>query len=192
MIRIRPGRLVSAVLAFVLALPVLAAAQGAVADYRRADTLRDLYNDAAPGMAGPATWVGDTSRFWYRVSVTGGNEFLLFDVATREKRPAFDHEKLAAALSKATGEAYKPSELPFSTFTFTDKETAIDVRVGGTPGRAASPSTPARRTRRRAGSGGRRGPTTGSRASRRTASGRRSSRTTTWRSGPSAARRSRT
>jgi dipeptidyl aminopeptidase/acylaminoacyl peptidase len=56
---------------------------------------------------------------------------MVYDAATREKRPAFDHDQLAAGLSKATGAEYKPLELPFSTFAFADKETAIDVRVAG-------------------------------------------------------------
>ena len=83
----------------VTALPALA--QGTVADYQRAMGLRDKYQGLAPNVAEPATWIEKTPRFWYRKSVKGGNEFVLVEAGTEQKRPAFDHEKLAAALTAA-------------------------------------------------------------------------------------------
>ena len=45
------------------------------------------------------SWINESNRFWYRKSVEGGNSFMLVDAATQAKGPAFDHERLAAALS---------------------------------------------------------------------------------------------
>jgi dipeptidyl aminopeptidase/acylaminoacyl peptidase len=80
-------------------------------------------------VADPATWI-DAGRFYYRTSTGGGHEFVLVDVGTRQKRPAFDHQKIAAALSGATGERYTAARLPFTTFQFVDGERAIEMRAG--------------------------------------------------------------
>ncbi len=127
------NRRLSGVIATALAvlLPSAAVAQGTVDDYRRADGLRERYERLAVNVPAPATWVEGTSRFTYRRSVADGQEFIIFDAATREKRPAFDHARLAEAMSKVAGEEVKPHELGFSTFTFADKETALEMRVGG-------------------------------------------------------------
>jgi dipeptidyl aminopeptidase/acylaminoacyl peptidase len=116
-----------------LVSPQSALAQGTSADYARANGLRAKYEALAVNVPGPATWVGHTHRFWYRLSTTSGSEFLMYDADSRQKRPAFDHERLAAALSKASGTSYTARKLPFNTFTFADDEGAIDVTVEGEP-----------------------------------------------------------
>jgi dipeptidyl aminopeptidase/acylaminoacyl peptidase len=108
-----------------------AQAQGTVADYQRAMALGDRYQAASPGMAEPATWIEGTSRLWYRRSVAGGHEFVRVDAESLERGPAFDHEKLAAALSKATGGSYTPLKLPFNTIEFANKGGSLQVRVEG-------------------------------------------------------------
>jgi dienelactone hydrolase len=120
--------------AFVLsALPGAGLAQTpqvTAADYERAQGLREKYEAAAVGMAEPATWIEKTHRFVYRRSVAGGHEFVLVDADTLEKRPAFDHARLAEGLSKATGTAYTALKLPFNTVRFAADEKAVEVRVG--------------------------------------------------------------
>ena len=128
----RRGRGRALLVCTLLVFPPCAAAQVVRADYERATALREKYQAAAPGMADPATWIGETSRFWYRRSVAGGHEFVLVEAETREKRPAFDHEKLASALSKATGGKYTAVSLPFQAITFTEKESSVEVRVDAT------------------------------------------------------------
>ena len=92
-------------------------AQGTIADYQRAMGMRDKYQGVALGVAEPATWIEKTSRFWYRRTVKGGNEFVVVDAATQQKPPAFDHEKLAAALTAALTpeKTYTAVTLPFTT-----------------------------------------------------------------------------
>src|SRR5437016_2981404 len=61
------------------------------------------------------TWQAD-DRFWYRITTAEGSEFLLVDAAKRTKAPAFDHAKLAAAISAAAGTTYDAHHLPFMDF----------------------------------------------------------------------------
>ena len=109
----------------------VAGAQGTAADYQRANGLRARYESLAIGMADPASWIENTTRFTYRRSVKGGHEFVLVDAETRQKRPAFDHEKLASSLSKLTGRKYTATTLPFNTISFTDDERTLEVRFDG-------------------------------------------------------------
>ncbi|HQX82691.1 MAG TPA: hypothetical protein PKW63_13090, partial [Vicinamibacterales bacterium] len=76
------------------------------------------------------------AKLWYRKSVAGGNEFVLADVAAKSKAPAFDHTRLAAALSAAANAKYTAVTLPFTTFTFAAGMQAIEFSIGGGAGRA--------------------------------------------------------
>ncbi len=61
----------------------------------------------------------DANRFWYRNQLFGGHEFIVIDAAARTRRPAFDHDRLAAALSEASEKTYDAGQLPFDEFEFT-------------------------------------------------------------------------
>ena len=108
-----------------------AAAQVTPADYERAGGLREKYEALALNVPGPATWIEKTHRFWYRRSVKGGNEFVLVDADTGQKRPPFDHEKLASTLAKMTGRKITAVTLPFNAFAFKDSERAVEARFDG-------------------------------------------------------------
>ena len=109
-----------------LFLPVIAHAQVTRADYERAAGLRRKYDRLAVNIVDRPTWIGKTNHFWYRKSVKGGNEFVLVDAETLTRKAAFDHEKLAASLSSATGKKYTAITLPFMTLTFVDNEQGIE------------------------------------------------------------------
>src|SRR5262245_778959 len=121
----RPRR-TAVVLALLLAPAAFAQTQ---ADYDRALGLRDRYQYLATGVADNPAWVGKTSRFHYRKSVPGGHEFVLVDAETQQKRPAFDHARLAAALSKETGDTLEPLRLPLSGVTFSDDEKTLELTL---------------------------------------------------------------
>src|SRR6266487_210869 len=118
------------VLVGVLLLPAIINAQGTLADYERAQTLRTKFQGLAINLPERTNWIEKTSRFWYKKSVKGGNEFVLVDAETLAKKPAFDQDKLANSLSAATGEKYKALELPFTSFNFVDTERAIQFFAG--------------------------------------------------------------
>jgi dipeptidyl aminopeptidase/acylaminoacyl peptidase len=134
-----------AIAALTLAPIASAHAQGTAADYARANGLRAKYEALVVDVAGPATWIDDTHRFWYRRTTRGASEFVVYDADTGQKRPAFDHEGIASALSKATGKTYTARELPFNTFSFTDEGRAIDVTVDGSGWRCVLASAACRR-----------------------------------------------
>lgn len=122
----------------VLAAQIAAAAPGrpyqfTIEDYARAE--RFLGATAAPlvsGQAGRPNWIGTAGRFWYRTANVGGTAaFWLVDPARKSRVPAFDHPKLAAALSTATGSRVDGDRLPFTAFTFTDDLKSITATVRG-------------------------------------------------------------
>ena len=127
---------VATVLAGSIVIPHVSMAQGTIADYQRAMTLRDKYTGKAIHVAEAPRWIEQTSRFYYRRSVKGGNEWILVDGATQEKKPAFDHARLAEGVAKATGRKATALELPFATFNFIDNERSIEFDVTGGPGGA--------------------------------------------------------
>jgi len=118
------------IIALCLLAPTLSYAQGTLADYERANGLREKYLGLAVNLPERAAWIEQTSRFWYRKAVKGGNEFVLVDAETLAKKPAFDHEKLAASLSAAAGEKYTALKLPFMMISFVDNEKAIEFLAG--------------------------------------------------------------
>jgi hypothetical protein len=136
-----------------LLLPTLLFGQGTAADYERSRALRDRLQNLTANVPGPATWIGSTNRFWYRKTVKGGAEFVVVDAATQEKRPAFDHGKLAAAL----GAKYTPITLPFQDFSFVDDEKAISFSADGSAWRCTLTEYSCRKTGSTGGGRGGRG-----------------------------------
>ena len=88
-------------------------AQGTLADYQRAAQLKSKARGLIVGAPGDATWIGKTDHFWYTRSVQGGTEFVLVDAAAGTKKLAFDHDKLASAISAAAGQKFTGLALPF-------------------------------------------------------------------------------
>jgi hypothetical protein len=120
-------------------IPSTASAQGTLADYERAMTLREKYQPLALDVVDQVNWIESTHRFWSRRTIEGGTEFMVVDAETLAKKPAFDHAKLAAAISSAAGGKYTAVKLPFNTFTFVDDEKAIEFTLNGAGGRGAAP-----------------------------------------------------
>lgn len=78
-----------------------------------------------------ANWFADNTRFWYRNDLPDrAKEFILVDATAGKREKAFDHQRLAAALSKADDKQYKPDRLPFETIEFVEGGVAIQFTVG--------------------------------------------------------------
>lgn len=116
-------------------LPPLVA-QGTLADYQRASGIRKIYEAAARNIPETPRWL-DSNSFWYRKSVKGGHEFVKVEAATGRKTPLFDHEKLAASLSKAAAASYTALTLPFNTVDFVDSGQALEMNAGDSRYRCA-------------------------------------------------------
>ena len=109
--------------------PVFLSGQGRLADYERANGLREKFQSLAPNIPGRVSWIEKTHRFWYRKTVKDGFEFELVDADALAKKPAFDHDKLASALNAAAGQKYAAAKLPFMMIRFTDGEKAIEFET---------------------------------------------------------------
>ena len=118
-------------LAVALLLPALVSAQATKADYDRATGLRAKLSPLALNIVDRGGWIGKTSLYWYRKSVTGGNEYWIVDAASRQKRIAFDHARLAAALAAASGEKVEALSLPFFSVTFSEDGKSVEFAGAG-------------------------------------------------------------
>ena len=76
-------------------------------------------------------WIAGGDRFWYRVTRAKGAEFVLVDPAKGTRSAAFDHARLAAALSNAAGQKYDPDSLPFQEIELPGNGTTIGFRAAG-------------------------------------------------------------
>ena len=57
-------------------------------------------------------WIAGRDLFWYKRELAEGHRFTIVDAATGAKTDAFDHGRLAKALSEKTGKPFDPSALP--------------------------------------------------------------------------------
>jgi len=73
-------------------------------------------------------WIAENS-FWYRNTIPEGYEFVLVDTKKKQRKRAFDHQKLASALSQAVGKEYEPFKLPFQSFEFSQNREALVFSV---------------------------------------------------------------
>ncbi|MGQ0647677.1 MAG: DPP IV N-terminal domain-containing protein [Gemmatimonadaceae bacterium] len=121
----------SCVALLLLAAPVAAQQprQLTAGDYASAE--RYLGQNTAPlvsGTAGRPTWLPD-GRFWYRATTSSGSAFFLADPARRTRQPAFDHARLASALTAATGGTVDGNRLPFQTFDLSTDGRSLTATV---------------------------------------------------------------
>src|ERR1051326_6457735 len=103
------------------------------ADYARAEKFMN-YNTAPlifRGGVRPA-WLAD-GRFWYRVTTPEGSEFMLGDPQKGTRAPAFDHAKLATALSAAAATKYEASKHAFTAMEFSPQAESLSCNADRKP-----------------------------------------------------------
>lgn len=76
-------------------------------------------------------WIAESDRFWYLRNARDGKTFILVDPASGTREPAFDHVRLAAALSRAAGTHETHTQLPFDAITFVNDRSAIRFDAAG-------------------------------------------------------------
>lgn len=106
-------------------------AQGTAADYERANGLKAKYEAAAVDIAGTPNWIGNTHRLWYRKLSRGVNVYMVFDADTKQKNAAFDHERIAASLSKLTSNTFKANDLSLAQLRFDNSVTSFTTTIDG-------------------------------------------------------------
>ncbi|WP_241557214.1 S9 family peptidase [Croceibacterium ferulae] len=117
--------------AMAAALPAsIVRAEPTAEQVRQSVNLREDWQYLTREIAWPAVWTPDGGAFTYRKTVAGGFAFETFDAATRAKAPAFDHQRLAAALALAMGQDVAALRLPFDQFAYGDDQLTIAFTAG--------------------------------------------------------------
>ncbi|MBP8302775.1 MAG: prolyl oligopeptidase family serine peptidase [Phycisphaerae bacterium] len=79
-------------------------------------------------------WFADNTCFWYRNDLSGGRkEFIVVHAEQGTRGPAFDHARLAAALSKVPGATaeVQADHLPFDAIEFVGRDKAVRFPFSG-------------------------------------------------------------
>ncbi len=86
-------------------------------DYERAEGFMYNLDELIDNAVIRPNWLpGD--KFWYTTATPGGTTFMLADPSKKTNTAAFDHQKLAGALSRFTGKSYTSEKLPFRSIGF--------------------------------------------------------------------------
>ena len=132
--RMKTDRFSALLVAALLFAPIVATAQEqalTVEDYSRAEQFLP-WNAAKLTLNLDPTfhWIEKSDRFWFRYEQTADSkQFVLVDPDRNVRQAAFDHAKLAAALSTAAGRSYSAEKLPFDAFDFVQNGQAIQIDV---------------------------------------------------------------
>lgn len=125
-------------LATVALFPWCADGQVTRADFERALDLQEHYRRLIDHLPNPPEWMEGVDRFVYRESLRGepgekenGARFVMVDAVDRKSQPAFDHQRLAQAITQTSGEKVEPTHLPFTRFHFEGDQKSIVFDVKG-------------------------------------------------------------
>jgi len=86
----------------------------------RSLALRDNWIHLTRDLLLEPQWAESGEQFHYKLSVEGGFMFYRASVSDATPKPAFDHQLMSTAFSKATGQQYKALQLPFDSFSYSD------------------------------------------------------------------------
>jgi hypothetical protein len=107
-------------------------AQGTKADYERSAKLRERCENTVFKTKVNPNWFDVNTKFWYRNDLADGmREFVLVLAEKGVRQPAFDHNRLADALSKAIGKPQSPDKLPFDKIELDDDCKAVWFKAAG-------------------------------------------------------------
>ncbi len=76
-------------------------------------------------------WIGETDRFWYQWENADGAFYYIVDPARASKQQIFDNDRIAAELTRITGDPFDGQHLPVRSISFID-ETTIQFEVQST------------------------------------------------------------
>ena len=105
-------------------------AQVTRADYERAAGIQERFRGLLVNVAEHPVWVDGEDTLVYTRDNMGTHDFVAVDASTGQKSPAFDQQRLAGSLSKASGQEFKAKDLPLRMIYFAPKRAAIVFTVG--------------------------------------------------------------
>lgn len=113
----------------VLLYTSLCIAQGTKEDYSRAEMIKQKMENNIFYAPKTFYWFENENKFWYLNTTPKGKEFILVDVASKSKKPAFDQQKLAARLASVSGKHVEPYNLPFTSISFVENGKEIEFEA---------------------------------------------------------------
>ncbi|MEZ4701349.1 MAG: DPP IV N-terminal domain-containing protein [Rhodothermales bacterium] len=99
-------------------------------DYTRAESFlsASTWPLVYRGSVRPDFYSGDA--FWYRNSTPAGSEFVRVNPGRKSRELAFDHARLAEALSAAADSSFSGDKLPFNTIALSADGRSVSVDIG--------------------------------------------------------------
>ncbi|AMV36907.1 S9 family peptidase [Planctomyces sp. SH-PL62] len=95
--------------------------EGSQAAYDRADALQETTRNTVFKAKVHPVWLPEGRRFWYRNDLPDdAREYMFVDAEKGERKPAFDHARLATALTDKAGKTIEASRLALDDFTVDD------------------------------------------------------------------------
>ena len=101
-----------------------------VEKYKKAELQLSKFTDKQiTGTVDYPHW-SNNEQLLYRSSTEQGKQFFVLDAKTKQKKLAFDHQKLSAALARITEKEVNQENLPFKSFEIVSKN-KISLKVKG-------------------------------------------------------------
>jgi hypothetical protein len=110
----------------------LVLAQGKKEDYQRAELVKQAMDNKVYNAPSGFNWLDNEHKFWYVNPTANGKRFILVDVKSKSKQPAFDHAKLASALSAVWDKNVLADSIPFSEISFVDNGKSLEFQFNDT------------------------------------------------------------
>ena len=109
-----------------------ASAEGTLDDYKRAFNMRETTANKVFKDRVREKWFKDNSRFWYQNDLPDEKrEFVLVDAEAGVRKAAFDHERLAEALGKVSGEEISADKLTIEKLEFSESGLELEFKSKG-------------------------------------------------------------
>ena len=122
--------LLAAFVAVFLVMSAPVCAQGAQADYDRAELLRTRFFGLVEGIADEPVFSADGKTLVYRRTMLGGGyQFVQVDVPTLTRGQAFDQVALARTLATTLQRPYGGLNLPFAKYSLTADRAAMEFEA---------------------------------------------------------------
>jgi len=93
-------------------------AQGTLQDYRRADSCKVLYRGKVYNAPDKFNWIANSHSFWYKNEIKDATEFMLVDADKKVQRKAFEHARLAKAITEKLRKPVRAEDLPLQDVEF--------------------------------------------------------------------------
>ncbi|HEY5750755.1 MAG TPA: prolyl oligopeptidase family serine peptidase [Chryseolinea sp.] len=103
--------------------------QGALPDYRRADSCKILYKGKVFNAPDKFYWIKNDHSFWYKNEIKGAREFMLVDVERKAQQKAFDHARMAKSLSEKLRKSVRAQDLPLQDVEFAKDHKSVQFTV---------------------------------------------------------------